>query len=327
MTIRIITDSRDLPQLTFGNFFHSQELFGILERTPGMSPCMVVAVREDGKTIGQLLATIRHRWRFVPFHLLDYGRVYGEGVYEENVEKNVVEKLKVFTCMFDTLMAYLRKHCCTHVEVSDISQKMFGYKCLRSHNFVPIPWSQIHNSLHSKAPEERLSKKTVKRLKKAWDSGITTREAQSDEEIRAFYKLVKGYYRFRKQRYIPNEKLFQLIGASANGHIFVTLYKDKIIGGSVIVDSGKESMLWFETSLKKRYALFYPHYATIWCALKEMYAIGQDHLHFLNIGLPFNHSQYRDFILSFGGKPVSSYRWFRFSYSWLNKLLFWIYRI
>ncbi|MCI6550209.1 MAG: GNAT family N-acetyltransferase, partial [Prevotella sp.] len=31
-------------------------------------------------------------------------------------------------------------------------------------------------------------------------------------------------------------------------------------------------------------------------------------------------------ILSFGGKPVAKYRWFRFSIGWINRILTWIYK-
>jgi hypothetical protein len=44
------------------------------------------------------------------------------------------------------------------------------------------------------------------------------------------------------------------------------------------------------------------------------------------VGLPFRKNTFRDFILRFGGKPVSTFRWFRCSIRWINSLLKWIYR-
>jgi hypothetical protein len=46
----------------------------------------------------------------------------------------------------------------------------------------------------------------------------------------------------------------------------------------------------------------------------------------MDVGLPFKKNRYRDFILSFGGKEVGTYRWFRFSIPWMNKLVGWFYR-
>ena len=50
------------------------------------------------------------------------------------------------------------------------------------------------------------------------------------------------------------------------------------------------------------------------------------HIFFLDVGLPVPHSPFRDFILSFGGKPVSTYRWFNLMPSWLNAIASRIYR-
>lgn len=325
MEIRVYTNSEELPQLDCSNFFHSQELFWMIEHTPRMSPCMAIAQDESGKVYGQILAIIRHRFTFLPFHLFDHARIYGEGTYDNNT--TFKDKSQLFSDLINTLVKHLKAHGCRHIEISHISKKMFGYKALRKQRFFPVPWTQIHNSLHSKQPEERAEDKTLYRIARAYKTGIVTREAQNDEEIKKLYRLVKSYYRFRKQRHIPDEKLFLLIGQSINGHIYVTIYKDKIIGGSLVVDSGKDAMLWYDTALKKRYLLHYPHHATIWHAIQMAYQQGREHIQILNIGLPFKHSKYRNFMLSFGGKPISSYRWFHFSMPWINNFLFWYYRI
>ena len=52
----IITHSKDLPELCKGTFFHSRDLFCMLEQTPRLKPCMVVATDENGETIGELTA-------------------------------------------------------------------------------------------------------------------------------------------------------------------------------------------------------------------------------------------------------------------------------
>ncbi|MDR0186610.1 MULTISPECIES: GNAT family N-acetyltransferase [Prevotella] len=325
MEVEIITQSSELPQLFNDDFFHSRELFWIVEHTPRMFPCMAIARNKKGEIHGQILAIIQRQPTFIPFRTSNHARIYGEGTYDKTI--SFKEKNTIFAALLDSLVEHLREHDCHHMEISHISRKMFGYKVLRRHGFFPVPWLQIHHSLHSKRPEERANEKALYRIGRAYKTGIMTREADNDEEITILYKLIKSYYRFRKQRHIPDEKLFHLIGNSINGHIYVTTYKDKIIGGSVVVDSDKNAMIWYDTALKKRYLLHYPYHATIWHAIRTAYRQGKEHIQILNVGLPFKRSRYRNFILSFGGKPVSSYRWFHFSFSWINKLLFWYYRI
>ena len=53
---------------------------------------------------------------------------------------------------------------------------------------------------------------------------------------------------------------------------------------------------------------------------------GYEHFEFMDAGLPFKKFGYRDFILGFGGKQMSTRRWFRFRWTWLNKIVCWLYR-
>lgn len=45
-------------------------------------------------------------------------------------------------------------------------QKMLGYREFRKLGYVPIAWQEIHNSLHSKLPQERLSDKQIAMIEK-----------------------------------------------------------------------------------------------------------------------------------------------------------------
>ena len=65
---------------------------------------------------------------------------------------------------------------------------------------------------------------------------------------------------------------------------------------------------------------------TIWHAIDNAYSRGYSHIHFMDVGLPFSKNPFREFILRFGGKPVSTYRWFRFSARWLNTVMSWRYK-
>lgn len=51
---------------------------------------------------------------------------------------------------------------------------------------------------------------------------------------------------------------------------------------------------------------------TIWQALSDAQEQDAQHLHFMDAGLPLKSNLYREFILGFGGKPVTKFRWFRF---------------
>ena len=78
--------------------------------------------------------------------------------------------------------------------------------------------------------------------------------------------------------------------------------------------------------MRKTYALQYPGVLAVWKALDDARQQGYRHLEFLDVGLPFRHHGYREFVLRFGGKQISTRRWFRFRWKWLNRVLTWIYK-
>lgn len=319
--VDIIKHGKELPQLSERNFFHSSEMFRILENSSGCTPYMIVVRDGDGNVRSHMLAILWRRGSWIPPYLFSQGRVYGEGVYVKESEKKVL-----FPIMLEAVSKAFHNKLCLFVEFSDLSSKMFGYRDFRQHGFFPVSWMHIHNSLHSKQPDERLSEQTIRTIDKGYNAGIITREASNDDEIIAFHKMIKNYYRFKFHRYIPSPGFFLALSKSNNGRVFVTVRHGKVIGGSAVVFSNNNAFLWFVASQKKSHPMLHPEVLTVWHAIHSSYESGMNHIYFMNVGLPFRANHYRDFILKFGGKPVSAYRWFHVTIKWLNRLLSWIYR-
>lgn len=321
LCVHIITQSKDLPLLDETDFFHSRERFVLIEQTPGVWPYMVVVEDAEGRVLSHLLAELRRRGSLMPPYLFTQGRIYGEGVYAKEADKGVL-----FDRMMSALTRYLHRKLCLYIEVSDISHKMFGYRTLRRNGYFPVRWMQIHNSLHSRAPQERLSDRTAHHVLRGERAGIVVREAREESEVRAYYKVLRAYYRARLHRFLPDETFFLQLLRSPRAHIHVAYFKGRVVGGGTVVESQGDGYLWYAVAQSKRYPMARPTTAVVWGVLQDAYARGLRHVFFLNVGLPFRRNPYRDFILGFGGKPVSSYRWFRFTIGWFNRLLSWFYR-
>lgn len=319
--IEIIKNGKELPELSDSISFHSPEMFHILENVSGCTPYMIVAKDAKDNIHAHMLAILWRRGSWIPPYLFSQGRIYGEGVYKDDAEKK-----EIFPLMLDAVSKAFHNKLCLFIEFSDLSSKMFGYRDFRQHGFYPIQWMQIHNSLHSLAPEERLSEQTLRTIDKGYNAGIITRETNNDAEIDEFHRMLKSYYRFKFHRYIPSAIFFHHLAKSPIGHVYVTLRHGKVIGGSAIVNSGNNAYLWFVASKKKSHPVLHPEVLTIWHAIKSAYDEGRHHICFMNVGLPFRGNRYREFILSFGGKPISTYRWFHITIKWLNRLLSWMYR-
>ena len=203
---------------------------------------------------------------------------------------------------------------------------MFGYAPLRAAGFFPVKWMSVHNSLHSKEPEERITSKQLQRVENAERKGIETHVVSTPEDFRQFSRLLRRHNWLKPRRFIPDDAFFKGMMNEGNGKIFVSTYKGRTIGCSFYAYSEGDAYMWYSASRRKSYATLHPNAVTYWNTIKYAHRENCNHIRFMDVGLPFRRNPYRDFILSFGGKEVSTYRWFRISITWVNKLASWLWR-
>jgi hypothetical protein len=321
--IQIVTKLHDLPLLDNSNFFHSRQLFEIAKLTPRQRPYMAIALTADGRVMGHMLAIVRYRTLWLPPYLYKHCRILGEGVYSYPHEGFTPAQL--FGLMLESLRNTLGSQT-FYIEVSNLSEKMFAYRELKQLKFFPVHWMSIHNSLHSHTPEERISERLKKHIDNAYTRGVVTDEVKTEDDFQEFFKLLKHHHWLKPKRYIPDKKFFYDIKQKGHGRLFLTRYRNRTIGCSAVAYSKQNAYLWYTAFRRKSYALVHPDELTLWHVLKDSHQRGYQHVYFLDVGLPFSRNPFREFILRFGGKPVSTFRWFRCSMRWINTLLSWIYR-
>ncbi len=318
--VQVYTTGDELPQLSHVNFFHSPELYHMISRTSGQKPFMAVATDEEGRVVGQLLAIVRGRSSWFPPFYYTQGRIYGEGEYDAAAPNE-----EVFGLLITAITQRLRRRWCFITELSNMSRKMLGYKAMRDNHYFPVSWQEVRQSLHSKSPEERIAPQALAHIEHAHRRGATTRLAENEDEVRALYRMVHRAYLLRPQRFPPTESLMLELFHSRRARVFITTYKGKIIGGCTLTLSGGTAYLWHIATLRKRMPHLHPELVTIWEALQWAWKHDYRHFVFVDVGLPLPHNPYRDFILKFGGKPVSTYRWYRISVAWINRAVEWIF--
>ena len=321
LTTRIYLRSEELPTLDDRNFFHSRQLFELYEQTKGNKPYLVTVETPDGKIMSHLLANVRYRSSWFPPYFYMHCRIYGEGVYDE-----ATNQPELFELMMTTLKEKMSRRL-LYIEISNISQKMFGYRELRRLGFFPVRWMSVHNSLHSRTPEERITPKMLQRMNTTYKRGVVTKEVDSVGEEKLLYRLLKQHNFLKPKRFIPHRSFFSKLNNSNCGKLFVTKHKEHVIGCSVCVFSEGNAYLWYSAFRRKSYLRYHPDQLTIWHAIKYAHQKGYQHIFFMDVGLPYKQNSYLDFILSFGGKPVSTYRWFYFPIRWLNRILSSLYNI
>jgi hypothetical protein len=313
--VTIYQHTDQLPQLNDGNFFHSRELMELCEHTPRLKPYMAVVFDDAGNAVAHLLALMRFRRLWLPPYLYTHVRIYGDN--DSSAEH--------FSMMMTALTQRLQNRT-IYMEMSHLREKMFGYRELRQLRFFPVRWMKIHNSLHSRTPEERISEQQMQHILHAQQRGAETKPVETAEEFEAASRLLHRHHWLKPKRYIPDNSFFREMMKHGKCQILITKYHERVIGTTVTVFSEGDAYLWYSASLRKSYAPLHPNAVTMWATIKAAHAAGYQHIRFMDVGLPFRHNPYRDFILRFGGKEVSAYRWFRISIRWINSLASWLWR-
>jgi len=323
LKVTIYEHAKELPTIMEGNYFHSSELMELCERTPRQKPIMAVVTQADGMVVAHMLAIIYYRRSWFPPYLYMNVRVMGEGVYHIKDEEHNEQQL--FGLMAEAITERMQNKA-LYIEFSHLSQKMFGYKELKRMGFFHVKWMNIHNSLHSRTPEERITERQLRRIEAAQERGAVTKLVETEDEFREFSKLLRRHNWLKPRRYLPVDDFFRGMMDSQRCRLFITKFHERIIGCCACVHSDGDLSLWYSASRRKSFAMLHPNATTIWNAMKHAHAEGMQHFRFVDVGLPFRRNPYRDFILSFGGKEVTGFRWFRISIRWVNALASWWWR-
>ncbi len=319
-SVRIYEHASDLPPMVSTDYFHSPDLMLLCERTPRHKPYMAVLSDGEGRVAAHMLAVVRYKRSWLPPWLVMHLRVMGDGEYDGDEHRQ-----EWFGMMVDALVGRFGRRA-FYMEFSHLSHKMFGYKKLRTSGFFPVKWMNIHNSLHSRSPEERILPRQKRHIETALGRGVVVGQVETEQDFKGFDCLLHQHNWLRPWRYVPDGSFFRGLVESGRGRLYIAKYRDRVIGCCACVMSGGDAYLWYSSARGKSYAPFYPRAVTVWQAILDASASGMAHIRFVDVGLPLRKNPYRDFILRFGGKEVSGYRWFRISIPWVNSVASWVYR-
>lgn len=321
MRIDIYTRSEELPPLLPGSIQHSALIFGLLRNSRSSKPYMMVATDEQDNELAHIIIIKRRGIRLFPPAIGSWFTIYGEGTYCPNCPNREEIFSKFIDKLFDLFNIFKSR-----IEIKCIEDPRFAYATLSRHCFIPIRDHRIYISLHSKSPEERLSRSYRSHLRKSKERGATYRRAITPQEIDEGLRLLKNYYRSKIRRPLPSIDVLRGLLADERQRMFIVEHNGKIIGCSMCTYHNDNAYLTFSCGLRKSHALLYPGIVAVWAAIDDARNRGCRHIEFLESRtLIGTRSGYKIFLLNFGGKQVSTLRWYHFKCNFLNKILRTIY--
>lgn len=329
MRIEIHTKSSTMPLLIDGSILHSSLMFRTFEQSKGCKPYMLIGYDDYGNETGHILIIKRRSIRIIPPILSYWYTINGEGVYSP--KHNSEKRERLFAMFLERIFDMLDfRH--SFIEVTNIEDSRFAYRTLSSHNFIPLRDRRLYISLHSKAPQTRITRAYKAHIRNAEKRGATYCQATTPQEIDEGLKLLRNYYRSKIQRNLPDNKALRAMLHASDGtlsneaKLFIVKYKKKVIGSSLCLYEEGRALLTYSCGLRKSYPLLYPGIMAIWAAITDAYSNNYAHFEFLEArGLPRIKHKFINTLQNYGGKQVGTLRWQHFKWNWINKILRKIY--
>ena len=240
---------------------------------------------ENDTPIGKLLCITRRNARLTGLRKKTYA--YGTGEYfntSRKADEIFGNFLSYFTIIFQDQSFFLEF-------------RLFGYRYFRQNGYFPIRWLRVRNSIHHQTLDKWISASRKRQIARGLKNGATMDIARTQEDIEAFFNMLRKYYAAKIHRYLPDLRFFLSLLKRPSEHelgkIFLIRYKNKIIGGSVCLFSQNTAYLLFSSGMRKTYPLLYPGVLAVWNAMTYSRQQGYRHFEFIEAGLPFKKYTYR----------------------------------
>ena len=184
--------------------------------------------------------------------------------------------------------------------------------------FLYQPHYDIH--VHCNA-QHQMSEQRIRQVKKAFKNGATICEAQSEQEIRDWYRILSQLYREKVRTPLFSEEFFMQFYREGVGKYLLVKKDDKVIGGMMCpILPGKAIYEWYVCGLDEEYRELSPSVVATHAAIEYAKENGLPLFDFMGAGVPDVPYGVREFKREFGGELVEHGRFLCIR----RPLLYWI---
>ena len=168
---------------------------------------------------------------------------------------------------------------------------------------------QPHLNFHVDCTQENMlatmSESRRRQIKKAIKSGVAIVEAQSQEDVRTYYDILKDLYKNKVKTPLFPLDFFLRFYENGFGKYLLVKYEDKIIGGIMCpILKGRTIYEWFVCGMDEQYKNQYPSVMATNAAIEYAQQNGLSRFDFMGAGKPEEAYGVRDFKARFGGEQV-----------------------
>ena len=168
--------------------------------------------------------------------------------------------------------------------------------------FAYQPHYDIHVHCHA---QHQMSEQRIRQVKKALKNGAEICEAQSEQEIRDWYRILSQLYRTKVRTPLFSEEFFMQFYRNGVGKYLFVKHEGKVIGGMMCpVLNGKAIYEWYVCGQDEEYRELSPSVVATHAAIEYAKKNGLPLFDFMGAGVPDVPFGVREFKREFGGEMV-----------------------
>lgn len=173
---------------------------------------------------------------------------------------------------------------------------------------------QAHLNFHLDCSEETVMQRNMhetrrRQVRKGLASGAVIEEAQTEQEVRDFYRILEQLYRRKVKTPLFGLEFFLVFFRQGRGEYLLVKYQGKVIGGMMCpILEGRAIYEWYVCGLDEQYREQYPSVLATYAAMQYAAEHGLPRFDFMGAGKPGDDYGVRAFKAQMGGKLVEQGR-------------------
>ena len=280
-------------------WFQTPEAYQFYMCVPQEMTPFAWAVVEEGLLMGVVVGYITNTTNHIKQYFTHRAIIIGGPLLDENISDEALSAL------LTAVRTGLRRKA-IYIE----TRNFHDYSCWRtvfaSQGFSYQPHLNFHvDCIDQESMLSKISESRRRQIKKALSSGVEISEAQSEEEVKVYYNLLKDLYTHKVKTPLQSQEFFLFFYRKHFGKYLLVRYNGNIIGGIMcpILDN-RTIYEWFVCGQDEQYKKQYPSVLATYAAMD--YAVRNHILQFdfMGAGKPDEAYGVRDFKARFGGEQV-----------------------
>jgi len=302
-----------VQQHPLGGFFQSGRAFRFFSSLEHFTP-MLLTAQKDGRILGSLLCVAMQEGGgpkgFFSRRCIING---GPLVSEEAPDRLLVVEALLNQLNKDSRGIYTEFRNAFDQQVYKDVFEQAGYAYEPHLNYLVSIEEGAEESL------KLLNSSKRRQVRKSWKNGASVREAQSLEEVRDFYEILKELYETKVKKPLPDYSFFRQFYEQGDAGKYFLVYKDEEVLGGIMCPIYRDTVYeWYIGGLDGRIKNVYPSVLATWAPIEYGAENGLKCFDFMGAGKPDDDYGVREFKSKFGGELVEFGRFIKIN----NPLLY-----